>query len=50
MANPNAPLISPFTIAGPNEATPILQLLNMVMPEDLENDEDYEGIFFFLLF
>jgi len=44
-AVPGAPPALPLgVIAGPSEATTILQLLNMVVPEELEDDEEYEDI------
>ena len=34
---------------GSGPATEVLVLMNMVTPEDLEDEEDYEGLYLFLL-
>jgi len=41
---PGMPLLPPGIIAGPNEATTVLQLLNMVTEGELVDDEEYEDI------
>jgi splicing factor U2AF subunit len=33
----------PFTGANDEDATRVLQLLNMVVPEELEDEEEYQG-------
>lgn len=40
------PTVFPFIPVGgvkPEEATRVLALMNMVTPEELENDEEYQG-------
>lgn len=43
---PGLTMLPPGVIAGPNEATTVLQLLNMVTEADLVDDQEYEDIVF----
>jgi len=35
--------------SGPGEATDVLCLMNMITPEELEDEEEYEGRYFWLI-